>query len=463
MTLRLFDLSIHYALDLGVLIDSRSKLNLLSLRSSGELFERLIKGIEGTKTNGAFHLMGREEEMIKAQVERSLSLGGKNIFSATFFEQYAPYWLKDDRDLPLSKLVKRASEETITAGDLELDMPNQSMPICTYKGCEMRLFRDGILSIRFSFCNVNDDTYIPVEQFIDILRQIRSQTYLAFQDRIAKISSDWANDSHPIQKSTGLKIIECDLSSVEMSMRSVVSEYKVLIIDTMYVKNSSSWESKAVDTLEKERILGLVNLAPWFKQYSNDYITQCMSRSLGYKNNELFLCDGTSSLIVLPEYWSKPRLQNYLSYLVLLSELLNAQLSFIQATGSSIETDILLKPIQKGGVARETINEALLSKGLILQMEKTGDVDSLVTHGFTREYLELIQNELNIPKRIGIIHRRMLAVDARLTLESEHRSISKGLSLDRIGLAIALLALVLTLLCQLLQLILQISGIALSG
>jgi hypothetical protein len=184
---------------------------------------------------------------------------------------------------------------------------------------------------------------------------------------------------------------------------------------------------------------------------------------VSYKDNEIFLCDGNASFIVLPEYWTTPRLQNYVTYLLLLAELLNSQLSYIQALADSLETGIISQSLAQRRPQAIDYHQAALMKGLILLMEKSGDIGSLVSHGFSRKYLEQVRDELNIPDRTQAVYRRMRIVDERLTLQSEREVASRGLSLNTTGVRIAIIALLMTVLLQICQLLIELFPLVQNG
>jgi hypothetical protein len=102
-------------------------------------------------------------------------------------------------------------------------------------------------------------------------------------------------------------------------------------------------------------------------------------------------------------------------------------------------------------------------KGLILLMEKSGDIGSLVSHGFSRKYLEQVRDELNIPDRTQAVYRRMRIVDERLTLQSEREVASRGLSLNTTGVRIAIIALLMTVLLQICQLLIELFPLVQNG
>jgi len=464
MYLSSFDVSLLYSVDLGLMLEPVSRNLLQLLRAKGELFSRLQQGIENASgVAGSFRIVGDEGVNVKEEVNRSIALGGKNIFSQQFFDQHAPRWFKDDRDEHLSSIIARASDQVLTADDLELSFPDQNAPMCVYRGAELRLFRGGTLSLRFSFSNPQTlgKSYFSVDDCILLTRSLATQSYIGFQKRIARISKEWSDVEHPVARSMGLRFRECDLTT-STARSSEVRPYRTVVIDTLHQRdpNGQKWTVLPVSGLDGKQLLGILNLAPWYKQYNSRYLDRMLGRNVSYKDNEIFLCDGSASLIVLPEYWTTPRRQNHVRHLLLLTELLNSQLSYLHSLADSLERDIIFQPPIRGSAAQGTIGEAVLIKGLILQMENSGDVDSLVSHGFSRKYLEQVRNELNFPDRTAALHRRMSIVDARLTLESEQQRASRELSLSTVGVRIALLALFITLLLQLSQLCVEVAQLA---
>ncbi len=440
-----FNITFMYAFDFGIFVKDSSLDKFRSMRSNNRMFFDVWGSLSRNSIKiGSFipKTSNSGGDLLQKTKEKVIQNGGKNIFSPVFYDQYMPtlYELKEgingfDYDKGL----------TINASTISLDVPDTSKPLFQYENIGLNLFRNGVMSISFSFRDPeNSHNVFEANEFILIMQKLQQYLDSFFRKLIFDISEFFVTINKSNYFLKRIKLTTCDLNARD-SIIPHGRPFRFLVVNPSDFEGSKvedCFESGDLTDGSKKELLGILNSAKWFGEYNKNYSDRVICNSLSYKDDELFICDNNAALIVLPDYWRINELTILVNNIKIICELLNAQLIFTHTLNSIIERFV---SEYSSTTFNDDITVAIELKNLILELEKTGDITAFIIHGFSLEFLDNLSKEMNLPDRAETIYKKMRLLDEKITLVAQRKISNNQRTIDLLLLLLSFISIFIAL------------------
>jgi len=410
-----FKLFFVYAIDLGHLLKGIADIERLQeLRAFGELQNELQevftkKGV----TAGKFRDPKAEASYIRDRAESSIRIGGKNIWSELFFEKQAPILFVTGAELYLCENYPFKEGQHVEIRDDK----SQNIKV-TFRGCKLRMFPDGILSIAYEFDSDHDSKVLSVDELIPYLVKLEGMTLDGYFQNMRLIVDDWADEKHPINKfQLRIKASE-DID--ELSIKSSTVRHEFIFVERLVDKKGDNKKPVRVEDITKQYLLlGLLNKAKWYKLYSEKYIEGVFLKNVGYRKDEIYLTDKNSTLVLLSDYWSDNNpLRYYIDDIVLAAQMQVTKIAYLAFFHEYLRLASASKPVLKDHSAQQAIDLVIRSRNVITLVREVMEIDTLITHGFTRRFVHQLIDEKNISQQLEIIDKRIENINNSVNLQT---------------------------------------------
>jgi hypothetical protein len=442
-----FEALFIHCIDLYALLDSASKSTVRELRASDSVSARL-SGVfsQAGVSAGTFHLAKYVQDSVQNRVKFSVETFEKSVPTSMFYEK-VPFLFEEREGQKLSDTTD-AIRLGRTFDVKEIFSSTDSVPIC-YEDCELRIFRDGILSIRFKFSG----KAVPIDAFIQLIIELKKLTRTAMLDKTKLIIKEFGDPRHPFTK-TGLRFLDSqEIFAQSVYLRHFSSDHAVIVMESMLDSDGSSIP---VSELESQPgLLGVLRQTHRAIGYKRSLLDDIARYNQGYKSDEIYITLRGTTLIVLPNHWQP---HNYLSFyiedLLLFIEYYVSKITYLDTLALAIEkTEILNEPIENIKVTRDLVNQIISLRRILLLTEENLDVDLLVNHYFTRGVLLQLIEQRGIANKLESIRKRINNMDRILDLIANSSFSQMGVGSGLLQVRIAAMALIATLLFSLLALI----------
>jgi len=459
LTIKINRLEIYflYAIDLGYLLikGKKGRESLQLLRATGAIRSRLVEIFNGTKAEAGPFQNPKIEDIIQDRADQIKTHRGKNIWSDLFFENQIP--IRFER-------IEKFSDCWVKDINEQIDLPSW----IRFEKCEFRIFKEGVLVVSYKFSRNEtnlDNLTLPVEKVIGDLKVLETITFDSFRIRIIKsIVRTWTSESHLFQQI--LKLSLRDPKTLDNTLlRSTVKHSCILLenLNGLHNKTSETFDSESLDEATQRLLLGILNRTNWYTKYSKRYITETFMKNVGYRKDEIYLTDKNSTLILLEEYWKSGNpIRWYMEDLILAIQLQIAKQAYLEfflryMQSNSYSQKILgdLSSDDAGKSSDDVVKSSddavklvLQARNILILLQESTDINSLIIHGFTRKFLEKLVIELKMENYLTLIKSRIANIDDAVQLKSARDIGKQSIILDkwnvqitRYGLVIAIVAL----------------------
>ena len=420
-----FKIYFLYAIDLGYLLQKKSREKLQELRAIGGV-QGKIEEIFAKKRAQAwiFTDPNTEERRIQQRARQAEKKGGKNIWSDLFFIKQVPIRFKFITEFTqlLSSSHSDGWQDRIK-----------------FKRCVFRIFKEGILVFSFEFEQGDKQLNLDIDSMIEILAKLEDVTFESFTYIVGEIVNDWSNGMHPFQN-LGLSL----RASVNLSETISKSSIKHSCI---FLEGLSSISEEQEDFSEsiKRSLLGILNKTSWYKKYSNKYLDEAFEKNVGYRKDEIYLTDKNATLVLLKDYWEDENpLRFYMDDLILAIQMQVAKQAYLNFFLQYIQSNSYSQRALEDPASEDAVKLVLQSRNILTLLQESTDIDSLIVHGFTRKFLERLVDELKIGKYLTLIRSRIDNISDAIQLKSAYETSKQSITLDKMGIKLAVVGFILT-------------------
>jgi len=410
-----FKLFFVYAIDLGHLLKGIADIERLQdLRALGELQDELQKVFIGKGvTAGHFRDPILEERFIKDRAKSSIRIGGKNIWSELFFEKQAPILFVTESEHYLCENYRVKDGDHVEIRDDKL----QNIKVI-FKGCKLRMFPDGILSISYEFDSDFDSKELSVDELIPYLLKLEGMTLDGYVQNLQLIVDNWSDKEHPINK---LQLNIRESKEIDDSfVKSSTVKHEFIFVEKLVDKSDDDRTPLCVEKItEQYLLLGLLNKAMWYKLYSEKYIKGVFSKNVGYRKDEIYLTDKNSTLVLLSDYWSDNNpLRYYIDDIVLAAQMQVTKIAYLAFFHKYLRLASSSKDVLKDHSTKQAVKLVIRSRSIITLVREIMEIDTLITHGFTRRFVHQLIDERHISQQLEIIDKRIENINNSVNLQT---------------------------------------------
>ena len=259
-----------------------------------------------------------EKDEIETRSRLALSNHGKNIWSPLFYNKQVPIIFSSQNNIALS-----TRDSTKPSGELNFsDHFRKNDYHFIFNDCNLRIFREGILSFRFEFSQNDCQFQLHIEDFIHILQILEEECLNGYLNRIKNIINNWSNQNHPFNQLM-LPLVNSDnLSLLHDVIDAATIKHSCIFLEKLSKNNTSNQNPKFACFFENGIIPGILNKSSWFEKYGRRYIRKIKHKNIGYRKDEVYITDKDSSLVILSDYWDDEKpLKEYIKDLMLATEM----------------------------------------------------------------------------------------------------------------------------------------------
>jgi hypothetical protein len=451
-TVSRFRLFFLYAIDLGYLLrDITDKKQLQILRAEDSFYKRFCELFNNSHISAAsFSNPALEGELLRSRTHTAQQNGGKNIWSELFYHKHIPIKFMAEEHVPLSPSTTVMPRENLNL----VGLMAKDNPTIKFDGCTLRIFREGTLSISFEFSQSEVNTKINVNELINILLYIEKITSEGFVYRIKEILNDWGNPGHSF-KNLKIKLRQCD-GETDGLIRTSSVKHSCIFIEGVRNNETSNFVS-IKDLQSKYQLLGILNTSVWYTNYGERYIEKVFEKNVGYREDEIYVTDKDSSLILLADYWDPNKsLQYYVYDLVLATEIQIAKLSYLNFILNYMQEDPDSREALTNITGEKAINIVLQTRKILTLTQESLDINTLILHGFTRSFISRLNEEIDIGNRLESINRRIENISSAIQLKSSIDIGEQGISLNKNSLNWAIIVAIVTTFFSIVNLVLLV-------
>ena len=385
------DVVFLHSVDLGFLIadidgNSPARRELLTKRAEGTLLETLMP-LDEERSFGSLSRGKSEGPDLVRRMDRALNNGGKAVWSRSLLGSQAPI---------IFDALKPSSEETVGLGG-----PDETL---TFRLSELqvRIFPRGVLSFERRWVpELHGDQAISVGAFIQACKKARELQ----DDEIWGLLDGLLRD---LPKVTGIGSVDWRVpdETTKAFLQQHTLRHAVVFMESLPGSGANDGSQDGVaeqfinfDLVESDSlksIVGILNLTQWYDVYSSDYVSRVVNEAVRNRQDELYLTDHDSSVIVLAGFW-KPAdpLKYYKEDLILAIQFELCRLGHLRYLAYYMRTDALASLHAR--THQDNGREAL---GFVLDIQRAISLSSydrpaepLIRHGFTRRFLSQISRE----------------------------------------------------------------------
>lgn len=438
-----FEIVYLHSIDLFAILDGESKRRLHNWRANGQVADYLSEVFSSPEiTAGTFSLSNQIVDTARSRMKYSVEHFEKSVASPMFYERALPFLFGEREGQKLSD----------TAEAVRLGRKFQLHEICetedscgiSYKDCELRIFRDGVLSLRMTFAGEN----LPIEQFIQLVLALKKLTKTAMLDKVRLIAQDFNREDHEFH-ATGLRLIDQQsLFEQSLAFRQFSSAHGLIVIESM--KDATGTDIPASELETQPGLLGVLRQTQRAIGYKSQMIDGIAQYNQGYKSDEIYITLRSTTLIMLPKHWNpNDYLSLYMNDLTLLIEYYVSKITYLDILALAIEnTELLNEPIENIKLTQDLISQIVSLRRILLSTEENLDVDLIVNHYFTRGVLLQLIEQRGIANKLDSIRKRINNMDRILNLIANsslsHMSVGAGQRQVRVAIIALIAALLLS-------------------
>jgi len=399
-----------YNVNLGIWFDEPSRLAWHELLSQDQplmnFFLRIFREGSGLRF-GTFYNCRLETDAAKAADEKAQSQsGGKGILTYTFYSKHTPVVFDETPGAPLaSESYPHRLGDSFQLESIELH----------YDECQLRLTREGTLTMRFKFSTANlANARVDTMHFIKQVKYLRVATQFAFEEKAMVFVEECRKAKQREWQHQGITIKASD-HEVRDILRTSFNLHKVFVFKGLLKPDSGNHmdSEEAVSVLGNSLdFMGILNQADWYGQYRSEHLENVLKKDIGYRRDEIYVTDSTSSLIVNHSYWEQDSaLPYYISNVLLLMELIVSKLSFLDYLIGAAS----LSPSHAIRSDKDEADQIANLKELEARTREGLDLNQLVQHGFTKKFLSQLCRERDLHNLFSNLSDKIRAVyDAAL-------------------------------------------------
>ena len=448
-----FKLLLFRCIDLYPLLDNVSKEKVQNWRAHAAVYENLSKVLSQLEASaGTFYLTKQRQEPVHSRMKLSMERFAKSIFTPTFLEKAVPLLFEEREGQKLSdtaynvRLGRKTSIEDI--------IPCKSPVDILYDNCELRIFSEGILSIRFQFSGED----VLIDDLISLAIELRQLTHNALSDKVRAIVTDWSNSSHPFSK-LGIQFLDPqELFERSILVRRFSSGHAIILLESM--KDDEGARIPIADLESQPGLLGVLRQTHRAISYKEQMLNLLKEYNLGYKSDEIYMTLRGTTLIVLPKHWDPHTyLSRYIDDLALFIEYYVSKITYLDILALIIEDVELNEPLDTTKVTSKLVNQIISLRKILILTDESLDVDLLVDHYFTRGVLIQLIEQRGIWNKLDSIKKRISNIDNILELIAQYNLSYMGLASSLRQVKIAIWALLATLVFSIISVILSLMGL----
>jgi|GEM_PF-6816483 len=436
-----FEIVYLHCIDLYAILDRDSKRKMHDWRANGQVAGRLSEIFSYPEISaGTFYLTEQVVDTARSRMKYTVEHFEKSVASPMFYERALPFLFVEREGQKLSD----TSEAVRLGRSFSLHEICSTDHICkvSYKDCELRLFRDGVLSVRLTFSGED----VPIEHFIELVLELKKLTRTAMLDKVRLIAQDFNRASHPFN-GAGLRLIDPqELFEQSLTFRQFSSDHTLTLIESMKDGDGSHIPANELET--QPGLLGILRQTQRAIGYKKQMLDVIGQYNQGYKSDEIYVTLRSTTLIVLPKHWNpSDYLSLYMNDLTLLIEYYVSKITYLDILALAIEnTELLNEPIENIRVTRDLVSQIVSLRRILLLTEENLDVDLIVNHYFTRGVLLQLIEQRGIANKLDSIRKRINNMDRILDLIANSSFSQIGIGSGLLQVKIAIIALIATLL-----------------
>ena len=416
------------AIDLAALVARpiEDRRTLQRLRAEDTLFLRLRESLIGTIPG-----CSDEAEKIRTRMTESLRLGGKAVWTDQFLERYSPIRLpvppnltQNDRPVPLNERLS--------------DDPNSPLHFLRFQDHALKMFRDGTISytVQVSFddhiSRRNGGERKPpatVDQAISRLTALSDLLAENFRIALADLirSNQFRTAIANGVESQGDRLELIPESKLHASdLRRLSKEHTAIFVENFFDGRMGSTLSSVTDeSAERARVelrnvvtssslAGLLNTATWYESYDRRYIQGLQRKEIGYRDDEIYISDGDSTVISARGFWKEGTaesgtadpLSRYKLDIVLAIQYNVACLAYCGSTLAYYQTHPDVSNLENDRPL-DALPHVIDGRAILSHLDQTLDLALLVDQGFMRVFIHRLREELGVEASVAFIRQRV--------------------------------------------------------
>ena len=224
------------------------------------------------------------------------------------------------------------------------------------------------------------------------------------------------------------------------------------LLENIY--NSSDTVIDLIDLKKDSAIPGILNRAPWYSKYGDGYIKYIFDKNLGYRKDEIYITDRSSTIVLLSDYWDEElTIKYYLYDLRLALELEISKYSFLVFNLFFLNSSLEYEEALSSPTTNKSIKFFKLIRGVLLKCQDTINNDAIIIHGFTRKFTRKVSNELGLDCLVQEIERRIDYLNSIVLYESSDQNAKMNILLKQKSVQIALYSIILSSLLSIIKIL----------
>ncbi len=384
-----------HALDVSSLVvDAVSELDLLQdLRARHELHRNLHSLWE---RHADFADLRHE---IEERSNRAVGQGGKRVWTSVFLDDHTP------TNLPCGDHLHTDDRRIPRQADLR--SVRQDLAPWVFEDSRSQLSRDGVIVNTTGFELRGSAS---IESVVRQLSHLQRAAYENFEHQTRALLAK----ETPFSRAFG---------SLKVNLRGEINREDVRAHQVLFIREVLDGDLVRLEPRKlrgSKEIAGLLNRASWYERYNSSYLSQLAAKEIGYRNDEIYLTDRDATLIVLDGFWHDgDPLRHYMGDLLLGIEFhlgkqafLHGQLEYSKGL-YSVDADVA-----NGG----SVSSVLRSRAILSSVYESLNFSVLISHGFTRRFIDGVSNESELDNALNDVQRRIsnlsTAVELRAAVEA---------------------------------------------
>jgi hypothetical protein len=203
------------------------------------------------------------------------------------------------------------------------------------------------------------------------------------------------------------------------------------------------------EVLESSSLAGLLNAASWYKDYDERYIRSLATKEIGYRNDEIYLSDGKSTVVCSEGFWDEGAghanpadpLTLYKFDIVLAIEFNLARLAYFESLLTYYQSHVDVQNVENANPL-SVLSRVVDGRAILSHIEESLDLTLLVDHGFTRVLINRIREELGLDSTLTYIRRRITDASESVSLKSAVEAAVENNQIQRVIRVWAIVAVV---------------------
>jgi hypothetical protein len=434
---RLLTVSVACALDLASFTASceQCSQSIQSLRAEGKLWDAILLAFLGDAERGTWR---RERDRLVRRWQETLRSGGKQVWLTEFAERFSGLF----QGSPFSDSGARSWYRGC-ADDGARD---------TFEKADYRVTPDGALAAVFE--ETLPGTY-DVTEVIEAINNLERDAPKRLVGFLLYLFS-----SPAIRGGLLSTVGPHDHKRVKITEQRVAGATHIhtLVVIKDFVNASEDRAVPLSEVAESPELAGILNRAPWYEAYGTRLIPRMRQMEFGYRADELYLVDRSSTLVVGARFYAADTLVLYRHELLLAITHLLSRLALLSEFLKTLRSSTRLWPVRVSDPAA-TLQATLDARGVLVLIIESLEITGLIRHGFTRLYFDRLLTELAINRAV-LRAERWLELAERVALPASIRSSQLSLALESrnnrlqtVGIFIAAVALLVSVALQVLQIV----------